>query len=327
MTVLECDMPWRDVAAGKAGAARCNPGSRPGAKQKEAKQPVDSPADPRELLPKPFWSVTNPLLWKPEATVREAARAALVALFRLLPTNYREWAISTVKADARKALRATSLQDAQLVEEAAALVFCSPPARRHRVTRELREGCLVLRNKPSKHIKFIQGYPYLVLQEGNRLLGTRRVMIKAADLTAHITHSLRRSGQRPVLCHYDEAVPLQQRAGLEWKEEEECCCSSSKSEQPQPMQSRCVSKCCVSPLCLAYDTQSSNARTGKHHTQLPGRKARQLRPKGCRCSQCVASTQAAAAAVTPIRGRRAAQPSSSSESGSCISEGTPLLLR
>ena len=119
----------------------------------------------------------------------------------------------------------------------------------------------------------IDGYPYLVLQNSNAAAKQPVIRIKMAEVVAHLTHRPECSkckAERPVLCHYD--VPMQQHHRLQWRVDLQP--TSSSCPVALPIKDRCFSKMCCNPLCLVYNTQNYNAKTGSSRHQMQTRQAR-----------------------------------------------------
>lgn len=151
---------------------------------------------------------------------------------------------------------------------AAEAAFCCPPVSFARAPGGLHiyDSCMVAhkgwfcafidwhRQKP---------YPHLVLQR------SPRVTVAAHSLVAELFLGPRDKGQ--VCCHRDVVVPDRVVMGLDW-------CSPRLHEYlgqapalfPKP--ARCISKGCVSALCVFWDTQSSNAKTGSRRGQVKQRR-------------------------------------------------------
>jgi hypothetical protein len=177
--------------------------------------------------------------------------------------------------DKKQAYRALSVEGkASLDDKAAQAVFLNPPVSPVTVA-DNRLGCMYacmcLRKgrAKSQHIEWVHDYPQLVLQ--NACETDDGHTYPKITVPAHVLIAWLFLGPQPtgtVVCHHDgspEALKVEWATSVVKKPNNAWCFPSVK---------RCISKGCVSPLCVFYGSQSANAQTGRASGQLAQRKSR-----------------------------------------------------
>jgi hypothetical protein len=124
--------------------------------------------------------------------------------------------------------------------------------------------------KKQRFIEYKGLYPQLILQKSGKTdRGERcpKLTVAADRLVAYLFHG--KPAAKQVVCHYDVAEASREQ----WEPK----LSSLKTPSNAcwfPEYGRCLSHACVSPLCLHWNTQAENARTGSNIRQMPQRLAR-----------------------------------------------------
>jgi hypothetical protein len=259
-------------------------------------------------LPSQLKSVQYPRLpgWKgcSKVTLMVIATACLTALFlglRYEPMRIGHWMVQATAAergemegcqlqrkfrdskhchnqwwdeDKSQAYKALSVEGkSNLDTKAAQAVFLNPPVSPVIVS-DGRLGCMYacmcLRQGKAKgkHIQWVNEYPHLVLQDA--VVTDDGHEYPQITVPAHVLIAWLFLGPQPagtVVCHHDAPAAV----AVEW--------ATSVKKKPKnawcfPSVKRCISKACVSPLCVFYGTQSENAQTGRASGQLAQRKSR-----------------------------------------------------
>lgn len=258
-------------------------------------------------LPSQLKSVQYPSLpgWKgcSNVTLMVIATACLTALFlglRYEPMRIGHWMVQATAAekgdmercqlqrkfnnksccqwwdkDKQHAYRALSVEGKTSHDNKAAhAVLMNPPVSPVTVA-DSRLGCMYacmcLRKGRAKgqHIEWINEYPHLVLQKAGVTDGGHTY--PKITVPAHVLIAWLFLGPQPagtVVCHRDsppDAVTVEWAATVGKKPRNAWCFPSVK---------RCISKGCVSPLCVFYGSQSANAQTGRASGQLAQRNSR-----------------------------------------------------
>lgn len=110
-----------------------------------------------------------------------------------------------------------------------------------------------------------QGYPMLVLQSA--CPWAKAVEVPCHQLVAHIFLGPKDSNDQ-VVCHFDGPNV---DSKVQWEEMPQPC-PHDKLMHMYPHPSRCGSHGCVNPLCLHYNTQRSNAKSGSMMVNIKNRK-------------------------------------------------------
>lgn len=263
-------------------------------------------------LPAQFSQVQKPCLWKAgtQLTLIVIATACLTAMFMSLRYEAMHTGYWMAKASAQqeKQLRAgqqragyhsntdckqwwkdfmkdsyksmTEEQKEKLNQEAALALFRNPPVSKAGAGSN-KHACMCLRQGTGsgRHIEWNRGYPFLVLQHA--CVSGDGVEYKKIRVAAHQLVALFFLGPksevgcssqgvaRRVVCHYD--IPPS-ALKVEWQLNEMITPNIKRCD---PVKTRCVSTACVCPVCVHYDTQSNNAKTGKQWTQLMDKRSKQ----------------------------------------------------
>lgn len=262
-----------------------------------------------QQLPSQFRQVVQPRLWKagPTLTLMVIATACLTALFvslRYQPMRAGYWMAMATKqqqdalkqahkkggydktldcmkwwADHGQAAVEGMTQDERdaLVEQAAKALFLNPP-----ISPPRKGGghnsccacmCLRMGKAAGRHIDWDKGYPSLILQDAGVTdagVSYPRVTVPVHQLVAWLFLGPKPAGK--VVCHNDlapQGVPDER-----WETTEK---DTLRNQNCFPKLLRCLSKNCVSPLCVYYGTQSDNAKTGREWGQLIHRKQKKKR--------------------------------------------------
>ena len=114
--------------------------------------------------------------------------------------------------------------------------------------------------------------PQLVLQYANKGAAAPRVQVAVPLLMYHLMN-----GEKPlpgqanagagIVCH-DDFVTQRNQAGTNVTPDQ------AVTSTPRPKPTRCLSRCCSSPMHLHASNQSNNARSGRMRQQQQGRKRR-----------------------------------------------------
>ncbi len=260
-----------------------------------------------QQLPSQFKQVVQPRLWKAGSalTLLVVATACLTALFmslRYQPMRAGYWmAMATEqqqdalkqahkKGGYDKALDCskwwaehgqaafqgmTQTERDALVEKAAMALFLNPP-----ISHPRKDGgprgccacmCLRMGQATGRHIEWDKGYPNLILQEAGVTdagVSFPRITVPVHQLVAWLFLGPKPAGK--VVCHNDIAQQVVPEERWEIFEKE-----TLRNKRCFPKLLRCLSKNCVSPLCVHYGTQSDNAVTGRERDQVIHRNQRQ----------------------------------------------------
>lgn len=174
----------------------------------------------------------------------------------------------------------TAEEQAVINSEAAMAIFKNPPVMKGRKKAHAQDkyeqlhACMCCKSVQgnSKFIQLKRGYPQLVLQKQGVIddgVIYPSVVVPAHQLVAWLFLGSPPAGH--VVCHYDVA-PIQ--AVVQWEVQEPML---PKNRLCFPMLARCLSKRCVCPMCLHFNTQTNNAKSGRDRFQLPERKAKRKR--------------------------------------------------
>lgn len=216
--------------------------------------------------------------WMVQATAaqKDELRVGQKAAGYASSTNCEVWWKQCMKADFQG--KAPELRD-KLNEQAALALFLNPPVSRYKAGQS-KHACMCLKSgfRAGRNIDWHKGYPWLVLQHacvGDDGTHYRQIRVPAHQLVAlfflgpNPQHVSSLTSARNVVCHYDVPPAVLK---VTWDVSEKITPNIKRCE---PVNSRCVSKGCVCPLCLHYDSQSINAQTGRQRQQLTDRKSRQ----------------------------------------------------
>jgi hypothetical protein len=175
-------------------------------------------------------------------------------------------------------------------QQAALALSCNPPAAGRRAVGACM--CIDPREQRVAHISWTQrknpskAYPVLVLQQGvpkrQGQPAVQRCVVPAHVLVAWLFHGAPgkvlvkgKQVKAECVCHHDMA-PARLPITLKWEVDESQHLPAGHVLVPGP--SRCLSKCCVNPLCLHWSTQSLNAASGSTAWQKASRKAKVKQP-------------------------------------------------
>lgn len=155
-------------------------------------------------------------------------------------------------------------QQHDLQLQAAMAVFSNPPVALQSSRGELTRACMVMHpDKYKAGIKVKKQELHLRLQRA-----PTEVTVPCHVMVAWLFLGPRKKAKH-VVCHYD--VPPRVEA-ITWQHNE---VQETVGEAVlRPAMCRCLSRKCVSPMCLHWSTQKLNAATGKTIKQMQGRKAR-----------------------------------------------------
>lgn len=256
-------------------------------------------------LPEEFKQVQHPCLWQAgtQLTLMVIATVCLTTLFLSLRYEAKRVGYWMVKAspEQRQQLRAgqraagyhsstdccawweksmqaeySGMSQAardKLDEQAALALFLNPPVSSFGDVGS-KHACMCLRTGTAsgRHIEWHKGYPYLVLQHacvGDDGTAFPKLRVAVHQLVALFFLGPRSGQTGQVVCHHDVPPTVLK---VEWESAEHV---GPNIMRCLPATSRCVSQGCVCPVCVHYDTQSNNAKTGKQRQQLVDRKSRQ----------------------------------------------------
>lgn len=236
-------------------------------------------------LPPQFKAVTHPRLWS-IVTLQAIVDACLAAVFNGCQQPVQCVGYWMVMAETKQQHREQQQQrlypgpgfcyswwlqnrhkvaDMQhLKQQAAQKLFLNPPVQPYG-KHELVDACMPMVTKSGKRKHIVVGgkYVYLVLQQAS--VGPCTVKVSVCRLIAWLFLGKPDAGH--VVCHKDTT----QEAAVVWAKKERRVPSNNMLF---PRSGRCLSYTCVSPMCVFFDTQSANAKTGLDRRQLPARKGK-----------------------------------------------------